>query len=169
LAPLHQTLRADFRIRAGIGTRTAAPGSMRGIFEREDFDRLRLDASNKSAVNRPPDERRVAIFAAPSTPVRGGTMFRVCAFSGNACFRGRRRKLRYASDRFIVARCAVPDRAPAGADRRHRGGEPAFGRRIDRAHATTVLWFGSAASQRHPGSCVFNCAKADWFIPRRSH
>jgi len=106
---------------------------MRGIFEREDFDRLRLDASNKSAVNRPPDERRVAIFAAPSTPVRGKTMFRVCAFSGNACFRRRRRKLRYASDRFIVARCAVPDRAQAGADRRYRGGEPAFGRRIDRA------------------------------------
>jgi hypothetical protein len=48
---------------------------LRGILGREDFDRLRLDASNKSAVNRPPDERRVAIFAAPSTPVRGETMF----------------------------------------------------------------------------------------------
>jgi len=55
---------------------------MRGIFEREDFDRLRLDASNKSAVNRPPDERRVAIFAALSTPVRGGTMFPSRVFQG---------------------------------------------------------------------------------------
>jgi hypothetical protein len=59
---------------------------MRGIFEREDFDRLRLDASNKSTVNQPPDERRVAIFAAPSTPVRGGTMFLFCAFSGECLF-----------------------------------------------------------------------------------
>src|SRR5882762_3871031 len=57
-------------------------------------------------------------------------MFVLCAFSGNACFRRRRRKLRYASDRFIVARCAVPDRAPSGADRRHRGGQPSFCWRI---------------------------------------
>jgi hypothetical protein len=31
-------------------------------------------------VNQPLDEWRVAIFAAPSTPVGGGTMFRACAF-----------------------------------------------------------------------------------------
>jgi hypothetical protein len=41
---------------------------------------LRLDGGNKSTVNQPPDERRVAIFAAPSTPVRGGTMFSSRAF-----------------------------------------------------------------------------------------
>jgi hypothetical protein len=54
--------------------------------EREDFDRLRLDGGNKSTVNQPPDERRVAIFAASSTPVRGGTMFGFCAFSGKCLF-----------------------------------------------------------------------------------
>jgi len=53
---------------------------MRGIFEGEDFDRWRPNGGNKSTVNQPPDERRVAIFAAPSTPVRGGTIFRFCAF-----------------------------------------------------------------------------------------
>jgi len=47
---------------------------------------LRLDAGNKSTVNQPPDEWRVAIFAAPSTPVRGGTMFVLCAFSGKCLF-----------------------------------------------------------------------------------
>jgi hypothetical protein len=59
---------------------------MRGIFEGEDFDRWRPDGGNKSTVNQPPDEPRVAIFAAPSTPVRGGTMFLSCAFLGECLF-----------------------------------------------------------------------------------
>jgi hypothetical protein len=47
---------------------------------------LRLDAGNKSTVNQPPHERHVAIFAAPSTPVRAGTIFVLCAFSGERLF-----------------------------------------------------------------------------------
>jgi len=50
--------------------------------------------------------------------------------SPNDCFGWRRRNLRYATDKFIVALCAIPDRTPSGADRRHCGGQPAFGRRL---------------------------------------
>jgi hypothetical protein len=59
---------------------------MRGILEGEDFDRWRPNGGNKSTVNQPLDERRVAIFAAPSTPVRGGTMFAACAFFRECLF-----------------------------------------------------------------------------------
>jgi hypothetical protein len=137
---------------------------MRGIFEGEDFDRWRPDGGNKSTVNQPLDEPRVAIFAASSTPVRGGTMFPSCAFSGNACFRRRRRKLRYATDKFIAALCAIPDRTPSGADRRHCRGQPAFGGRIDRS--TRRPSDGSGSPQASDVlEVASSTAKADWFIP----
>src|SRR5258706_11756368 len=48
-------------------------------FSREDFDRWRLDGGNKSTVKQRPDERRVAIFDALSTPVGAGAMSWFCA------------------------------------------------------------------------------------------
>jgi len=65
-------------LRRGRGSGPAHRAA-RGIFERENFDRRRLDGGNKSTVKRRPDERRVAIFAAFSTPVEPGTMFSFCA------------------------------------------------------------------------------------------
>jgi len=43
-------------------------------FPGEDIARGRLDRGNKSTVNRPPDDERVAIFPALSTPQAQGTI-----------------------------------------------------------------------------------------------
>jgi hypothetical protein len=43
------------------------------------LDRCRLNGRNKSTANRPPDDGRVAIFAAPSTGLPGVAIFLACA------------------------------------------------------------------------------------------
>jgi hypothetical protein len=48
----------------------------------EEFTRLWPDGGNKSTVNEPSDGGRVAIFAAPSTPPLGGTIFRSALLRG---------------------------------------------------------------------------------------
>src|SRR5258708_8253800 len=89
-------------------------------FLREDFDCCRLDGGNKPTVNRRSDDRRLAIFTAPLTPLSDRLTCSFCAF-----FRGMfaplaQKELQYAPFRFITTSCPVPDPAPSGLDRRHR-------------------------------------------------
>ena len=81
MAPLCQALRAGFRVCTDIEVRTGASSITRN-FRREDFDRCWTGGGNKTTATCGSDDRRVAIFAAASTRLSGGTILLFCASLG---------------------------------------------------------------------------------------
>src|ERR1700716_4561440 len=81
MAPLCQALRAGFRVCTDIEVRTGASSITRN-FRREDFDRCWTGGGNKTTATCGSDDRRVAISAAASTRLSGGTILLFCSSLG---------------------------------------------------------------------------------------